>query len=78
DERPLLLVDQRLQALQPLVLHGFRHMAVHLGARCAGQIVGRSPWLQPVIVDDKAGGIGDIIDVRITKTGPNSLFAELA
>ncbi|TGR94928.1 TRAM domain-containing protein, partial [bacterium M00.F.Ca.ET.191.01.1.1] len=26
---------------------------------------------------DKAGGIGDIIDVRITKTGPNSLFAEL-
>jgi tRNA-2-methylthio-N6-dimethylallyladenosine synthase len=48
------------------------------------QLVGRSPWLQPVIVDAKAakGGdimkIGDIIKVRITDTGPNSLFAELA
>jgi tRNA-2-methylthio-N6-dimethylallyladenosine synthase len=41
-----------------------------------GQIVGRSPWLQPVIVDEKAGEIGDIVDVRITKTGTNSLFAE--
>ncbi|UCI07540.1 tRNA (N6-isopentenyl adenosine(37)-C2)-methylthiotransferase MiaB [Mesorhizobium sp. B1-1-8] len=45
--------------------------------RRPGQKVGRSPWLQPVIVDDKAGEIGDIIDVRITRTGQNSLFAEL-
>ncbi len=44
----------------------------------AGQMVGRSPWLQPVIVDEKAGEIGDIIQVRITRTGYNSLFAELA
>ncbi len=43
--------------------------------RQAGQIVGRSPWLQPVIVDEKAGRIGDIIDVRITKAAHNSLFA---
>jgi tRNA-2-methylthio-N6-dimethylallyladenosine synthase len=38
--------------------------------------VGRSPWLQPVIVDEKVAEIGDIIDVRITKTGFNSLFAD--
>ena len=44
--------------------------------RQPGQIVGRSPWLQPVIVDEKAGEIGDIIRVRITKTGPASLFSE--
>ncbi|MCY0149460.1 tRNA (N6-isopentenyl adenosine(37)-C2)-methylthiotransferase MiaB [Hoeflea sp. G2-23] len=40
------------------------------------QIVGRSPWLQPVIVDAKAGKIGDIVSVRITETDSSSLFAE--
>ena len=44
--------------------------------RQAGQRIGRSPWLQPVIVDETAGEIGDIINVRITRTGHNSLFAE--
>ncbi|HEV7415487.1 MAG TPA: radical SAM protein, partial [Tianweitania sediminis] len=44
--------------------------------RQAGQIVGRSPWLQPTIVDESAGRIGDIIDVRVHGTGYNSLFAD--
>ncbi|TIR71698.1 MAG: tRNA (N6-isopentenyl adenosine(37)-C2)-methylthiotransferase MiaB [Mesorhizobium sp.] len=81
--------DERLQRLQALVNEQQKAFIASLAGRTvstliekpgrhAGQIVGRSPWLQPVIVDDKAGGIGDIIDVRITKTGPNSLFAELA
>ena len=41
-------------------------------------MVGRSPWLQPVIVDETAGEIGDIVEVRITQAGPDSLFAEPA
>ncbi len=44
--------------------------------RQPGQVVGRSPWLQPTILDEKAGQIGNIIDVRVTGTGYNSLFAE--
>jgi tRNA-2-methylthio-N6-dimethylallyladenosine synthase len=44
--------------------------------RQVNQIVGRSPWLQPTIVDESAGRIGDIIDVRVTGTGYNSLFAD--
>ena len=44
--------------------------------RMPGQLVGRSPWLQPVNIDAKGSEIGDIIRVRITGTGPNSLFAE--
>jgi tRNA-2-methylthio-N6-dimethylallyladenosine synthase len=44
--------------------------------RNTGQLVGRSPWLQPVIVDAKAGKIGDIVPVRIIETGSNSLHAE--
>jgi tRNA-2-methylthio-N6-dimethylallyladenosine synthase len=81
--------DERLQCLQALINEQQRNFIASLVGRTVstliekpgrrpGQIVGRSPWLNPVIVDDKAGGIGDIIDVRITKTGPNSLFAELA
>ncbi|MBR0557181.1 tRNA (N6-isopentenyl adenosine(37)-C2)-methylthiotransferase MiaB [Ciceribacter sp. L1K23] len=46
--------------------------------RNPGQLIGRSPWLQSVNVDAKTSQIGDIINVRITATGPNSLFAEVA
>ncbi|WP_315919155.1 tRNA (N6-isopentenyl adenosine(37)-C2)-methylthiotransferase MiaB [Mesorhizobium sp. SP-1A] len=81
--------DERLQRLQALVAeqqHAFtvsmigRTMStlIEKPGRKAGQKVGRSPWLQPVIVDEKAGGIGDIIEVRIKGTGQNSLFAEPA
>ena len=43
--------------------------------RESGQQVGRSPWLQPVIVDETAGKIGDIVGVRINKAGSHSLHA---
>ncbi|MBX9458325.1 MAG: tRNA (N6-isopentenyl adenosine(37)-C2)-methylthiotransferase MiaB [Rhizobium sp.] len=45
------------------------------------QMVGRSPWLLPVIIEMKADDkleIGDIMKVRITKAGTNSLHAERA
>ncbi|MDA4846305.1 tRNA (N6-isopentenyl adenosine(37)-C2)-methylthiotransferase MiaB [Hoeflea poritis] len=44
--------------------------------RLPGQLIGRSPWLQPVIVDANPSQIGEIIPVRITQAGTNSLFAE--
>jgi tRNA-2-methylthio-N6-dimethylallyladenosine synthase len=37
------------------------------------QIAGRSPYLQAVHVDAKEDRIGEILSVRITKAGPNSL-----
>jgi tRNA-2-methylthio-N6-dimethylallyladenosine synthase len=87
--------SERLERLQALLIHQQREFAkscvgkvidllLEKPGRMENQLVGRSPWLQPVIVDAKAakGGdimkIGDIIKVRITDTGPNSLFAELA
>ena len=87
DQVPEAVKNERLQALQALLTeqqHAFvkslvgREMDVLLEkpGRQPGQRVGRSPWLQPVIVDEKAGEIGDIIHVRITQAGPNSLFAE--
>jgi tRNA-2-methylthio-N6-dimethylallyladenosine synthase len=79
--------DERLQRLQALLneqqdaflgslVGKTMETLIEKPGRQAGQIVGRSPWLQPVILDEKAGGIGDIIQVRITKTGHASLFAE--
>ncbi len=81
--------DERLQRLQALLAEQQREFAVSLVGREVdlliekpgrepGQQVGRSPWLLPVIVDEKAGEIGDIVKVRITKAGRNSLHAVIA
>ena len=45
--------------------------------RLAGQLVGRSPYLQPVQVVAPAEMIGSIARVRIVEAGSNSLFADL-
>ena len=79
--------DERLQRLQALLGEQQAAFAQSLvgrdidlllekHGRHAGQLIGRSPWLQPVIVDEKAGRIGDIVPVRIMRTGTNSLFAD--
>ncbi|KUO56959.1 MAG: tRNA-2-methylthio-N(6)-dimethylallyladenosine synthase MiaB [Alphaproteobacteria bacterium BRH_c36] len=41
--------------------------------RRAGQLVGRSPYLQPVHADGAADLVGRIIPVEISQAGPNSL-----
>ncbi|WFU02246.1 tRNA (N6-isopentenyl adenosine(37)-C2)-methylthiotransferase MiaB [Rhizobium sp. CB3171] len=79
---------ERLERLQALLLkqqHAFADACVgkvvdillEKPGRMPGQLIGRSPWLQSVNVDAKASQIGDIINVRITGTSTNSLFAEL-
>ncbi|MBO6717779.1 MAG: tRNA (N6-isopentenyl adenosine(37)-C2)-methylthiotransferase MiaB [Rhizobiaceae bacterium] len=70
-----LLTQQQAAFAQSLVGRGI-DLLLEKPGRHAGQLIGRSPWLQPVIVDENAGGIGDIVPVRITRTGANSLFAE--
>ncbi len=44
--------------------------------RMPGQLIGRSPWLQSVNVDAQSSRIGEMIRVRITGAGQNSLFSE--
>ncbi|MEL6965821.1 MAG: tRNA (N6-isopentenyl adenosine(37)-C2)-methylthiotransferase MiaB [Pseudomonadota bacterium] len=41
--------------------------------REAGQLIGRSPWLQSVIVGSHCGTIGDIVPVTVTAAHANSL-----
>jgi len=43
-----------------------------------GQLVGRSPYLQPVQVMAPAALIGQVVPVTITEVGTNSLFGALA
>ncbi|MBP0573604.1 TRAM domain-containing protein, partial [Mycobacterium tuberculosis] len=46
--------------------------------RRAGQIVGRSPWLQPVHVQADAALIGRLAAVTMTAAQSNSLYGTLA
>jgi tRNA-2-methylthio-N6-dimethylallyladenosine synthase len=41
-----------------------------------GQLIGKSPWLQSAHVTAPGLAIGDMVDVRVTSAGPNSLGAE--
>ena len=80
------VADARLQRLQALILRQQRDfmdglvgrevdVLVEKPGRRPGQKVGRSPWLQPVILDESCGEIGDIVKVRIGRVEANSLFA---
>lgn len=89
DQVPEEIKAERLERLQALLLKQQAAFAkscvgkvidllLEKPGRMPGQLIGRSPWLQSVNVDAKTSQIGDIIQVRITGTGPNSLFAEPA
>jgi tRNA-2-methylthio-N6-dimethylallyladenosine synthase len=79
----------RLDALQKLLLsqqYGFDDSQVgkilpvlfEKTARDAGQLMGRTPYLQPVHVQASADLIGTIADVRIERRTANSLHGALA
>ncbi|WP_160007092.1 tRNA (N6-isopentenyl adenosine(37)-C2)-methylthiotransferase MiaB [Rhizobium sp. 18055] len=89
DQVPEEIKAKRLERLQALLLKQQQEFAescvgktiellLEKPGRMSQQLIGRSPWLQSVNVDAKESQIGDIIKVRITGTGTNSLFAEIA
>lgn len=72
-----LLLEQQ-QAFMQSMVGKTMDLLLEKPGRMPGQLIGRSPWLQSVNVDAMSSQIGDIIQVRITAAGPNSLFAEVA
>lgn len=79
--------DERLQRLQALLSeqqYAFQDSLIgtemdvllEKPGRLEEQMIGRSPWLIPVIIDKNPGEAGDMIRVRVTTTGTNSLVAE--
>lgn len=78
------VMDERLQRLQALI--GEQQLAFNrsiVGAEVdvllerkgkrAGQLIGKSPWLQSVHLDAGKAAVGDIVRVRITEALPSSL-----
>ena len=88
DQVPKEVKSERLAELQALVSAQQQAFnASRLGmtfdvllerkGRNPGQLVGKSPWLQPVQLDAPQEMIGSIQPVEIVKIGSNSLFGEL-
>jgi len=77
---------QRLQAAIDASQAKFNHACLgrrfdvlfERSGRHPGQLVGRSPYLQPVQVSAPRSLIGEIAAVTITEIGSNSLFGTLA
>ncbi|UAK26500.1 tRNA (N6-isopentenyl adenosine(37)-C2)-methylthiotransferase MiaB [Sphingomonas nostoxanthinifaciens] len=83
DQVPAEVMDERLQRLQALL--GEQQLAFNantVGRTCdvlierdgklPGQRLGKSPWLQSVLID--GGAIGDLATVTIASAGPQSLI----
>ena len=67
-----LLAEQRM-AFQRSTVGRALPVLIEKPGRTAGQMTGRSPWLQSVHFDCDPSRIGRIVDVAITGAGPNSL-----
>ena len=88
DQVPSEVMDDRLQRLQAaLGRHQAAFNAATIGRRCAvllerpgkrpGQMLGKSPWLQSVIVETDAPA-GTMVNVDVVSAGPVSVKGVLA
>ncbi|WP_455482102.1 tRNA (N6-isopentenyl adenosine(37)-C2)-methylthiotransferase MiaB [Bartonella sp. B35(2025)] len=80
--------NARLQRLQALLLeqqHEFLNskvgqttdILIEKAGRHSGQMIGRSPWLLPVVVDTEAS-IGTVMEIHIKNASSNSFVGEIA
>ncbi|MFM1813754.1 MAG: hypothetical protein RLZ98_449 [Pseudomonadota bacterium] len=84
DQLPAAVADDRLQRLQAVLASQQRKfndecvgrtipVLFEKTGRHTGQLIGRSPYLQPVHAVAEQSVIGNIVDVTISTSGPNSL-----
>ena len=87
DQIPIQIMDERLQRLQAQIVADQTAFNLNTVGRTtdvllerpgkfAGQLIGKSPWLQSVHVLAPDLSIGDIVTVQITDSGPLSLKGE--
>ena len=87
DQIPMAVMDERLQRRQAQIVAdqtAFNDKTVgrttdvllERPGKFAGQLIGKSPWLQSVHVLAPDLSIGDIVTVQITDSGPLSLKGE--
>lgn len=70
-----LLVEQQ-QAFNAACVGKTIGVLLEKPGRSDQQLIGRSPWLQSVVVPAHSGRIGDMVTVQVTGTNTNSLQAE--
>jgi tRNA-2-methylthio-N6-dimethylallyladenosine synthase len=70
-------IDRRQSAFNEACVGRGLEVLFEKAGRLPGQVVGRSPYLQPVQVMGPSSLIGEIAPVRITSVGSNSLFGAL-
>ncbi|WP_185984002.1 tRNA (N6-isopentenyl adenosine(37)-C2)-methylthiotransferase MiaB [Aureimonas mangrovi] len=75
-ERLQTLLREHQVAFQESFVGREEDVLVEKAGRHPGQMIGRSPFLLPVVVPASAGAIGEIVRVRIESSLPNSLMAE--
>jgi len=71
-------IDRRRDAFNAQCRGRVLDVLLEKPGRHPGQIVGRSPYLQPVVVRAPIGMIGEIAAVKMTEVSANSLFGALA
>ncbi len=87
DQIPMQVMDERLQRLQAQIVADqtafnlntvgrTTNVLLERPGKFAGQLIGKSPWLQSVHVLAPDLTIGDIVTVQITDSGPLSLKGE--
>jgi tRNA-2-methylthio-N6-dimethylallyladenosine synthase len=77
-QRLQLAIDNSQASFNRSCLHRTFDVLFERKGRHAGQLVGRSPYLQPVQAAAPESLIGEIAAVTITEVGSNSLFGTLA
>ncbi|MBP0616296.1 tRNA (N6-isopentenyl adenosine(37)-C2)-methylthiotransferase MiaB [Jiella mangrovi] len=70
------LVTRQQRAFAESLLGRTLSVLVEKPGRHPGQIVGRSPYLQPVVMAKTAGAIGDVVTVEIAEAVANSLIGK--
>ncbi len=81
------VMDERLQRLQALL--GEQQLAfnretvgrntsvlLERSGKFTGQLIGKSPWLQSVVVEMSGAQIGNMVDVQISSAGNSSVIGE--
>jgi tRNA-2-methylthio-N6-dimethylallyladenosine synthase len=87
DSVPAAVMDERLQRLQAQInadqiafnqasVGHVTDILLEREGRHAGQLVGKTPWLQSVHVEAAGAAIGDMLQVELLSAGPNSLAGQ--
>ncbi len=82
------VMDERLQRLQALLneqQYAFNQQTVgrttdillERQGKLDGQLIGKTPWLQSLHIISPNLNIGDLVEVEVTRAGPNSLTGQI-